>query len=72
MPPGRGALTGAAPLSPLQGVRPGSAGRPAGLNSAGPSSRSMSILHLIQSTRLVSAVLFQAMSVMPVDSSLEH
>ena len=35
MPPGRGALTGAAPLSPLQGTRPGSAGRLAGLNSAG-------------------------------------
>lgn len=35
MPPGRGALTGAAPLSPLNGTRPSSAGRLGGLNTGG-------------------------------------
>ena len=44
MPPGRGALTGAAPLSPLQGARPGSAGRLAGLNSAGLIPKSDAVL----------------------------
>ncbi len=35
MPPGRDALTGAAPLSPIEDTRPGSAGRLGALNNAG-------------------------------------